>query len=154
VGVQKLSPEIISYLLPGSDGVEHPAAGVESDRLPARGDGWHREIIGRIIVSKRLSVSLAGAALLLLSGLAQAACEDMRVIVRNSVYPIRGLEAFCTEFNKMKADLTGMRSKLTIAKSENAMLRARLSGTSAQAGDEKLVRIHPVQQKKSRTWKN
>ena len=105
-------------------------------------------------MSKRLSVSLAGAALLLLSGLAQAACEDMRVIVRNSVYPIRGLEAFCTEFNKMKADLTGMRSELTIAKSENAMLRARLSGKSAQAGDEKLVRIHPVQQKKSRTWKN
>ena len=78
----------------------------------------------------------------------------MSVIVRNSVYPIRGLEAFCTEFNKMKADLTGMRSELTIAKSENAMLRARLADTSAQLRDERLARSHPVQQKESQTWKN
>jgi Skp family chaperone for outer membrane proteins len=97
---------------------------------------------------------LAGAALLLSSGLAQAACEDMSVIVRNSVYPIRGLEAFCTEFNKMKADLAGMRSELTIAKRENAMLRARLTDTSAQLRNERLARSHPVQRKESQTWKN
>ena len=105
-------------------------------------------------MNKRLSVSLAGVALLLSSGFAQAACEDMRVIVRNSVYPILGLEAFCTEFNKMKADLTGMRSELTIAKSENAMFKARLTDTSAQLRDQRLVRNHPVQRQESQSWKN
>ncbi len=97
-------------------------------------------------MNKRLSVVLAGAVLLPLSGVAQAACENMSVIVRNSVYSIRGLEAFCTEFNKMKADLAGMRSELSIAKRENAMLRARLTGTSVQGHDENLARMNPVQQ--------
>jgi len=105
-------------------------------------------------VNKRLSVSLAGAALLLSSGLAQAACEGMNVIVRNSVYSIRGLEAFCTEFNKMKADLADMRSELTIAKRENAMLRDRLTGTFVQLRDERLVRNRPVRQKESQMWNN
>jgi len=97
-------------------------------------------------VNKRLSVVLAGAVLLPLSGVAQAVCENMNVIVRNQVYSIRGLEAFCTEFNKMKADLAGMRSELSIAKRENAMLRARLTGTSVQGQDENLARMNPVQQ--------
>lgn len=105
-------------------------------------------------MNKRLSVSLVGAALLLSSGLARAACEDMSVIVRNSVYSIRGLEAFCSEFNKMKADLAGMRSALTLAKRDNAMLRARLTDSSTQLLDERLVRNQPVRQKKSQTWKN
>jgi hypothetical protein len=135
-------------------GVGNPAAGVESGHLPARRAGWQREIIGRTIVNKRLSVSLAGAALLLSSGLAQAACEGMNVIVRNSVYSIRGLEAFCTEFNKMKADLADMRSELTIAKRENAMLRDRLTGTFVQLRDERLVRNRPVRQKESQMWNN
>jgi hypothetical protein len=86
--------------------------------------------------------------------LAQAACEGMSVIVRNSVYSIRGLEAFCTEFNKMKADLADMRSELTIAKSENAMLRARLTGTFVQLPDERLVGNRPVRQKESQIWNN
>jgi len=68
--------------------------------------------------------------LAVLSATAGAQCENMRVIVRNSVYPIHGLDAFCTEFNKMKADIADMRSELSIARRENAMLKARLEAVS------------------------
>ncbi len=79
---------------------------------------------------KRLPTVAVGVLLLALSGAAQAQCENLRVIVRNSVYPINGLETFCTEFNKMKADLAGMRSELSIARDENDLLRARLAAVS------------------------
>ena len=46
---------------------------------------------------KRLPTVAVGVLLLALSGAAQAQCENLRVIVRNSVYPINGLETFCTE---------------------------------------------------------
>lgn len=78
-------------------------------------------------MNKRLASIVAGVVLMALTGVAQAQCENLRVIVRNSVYPIIGLEAFCTEFNKMKADLAGMRSELQNARRENAMLKARLA---------------------------
>lgn len=78
----------------------------------------------------RLSSCVIGLALVALSGTAQAQCENLRVIVRNSVYTIVGLEAFCTEFNKMKADLAGMRGSLELAREENAMLRARLAAAT------------------------
>jgi len=81
---------------------------------------------------KRLPSIVSGVLLLVLSGAAQAQCENLRVIVRNSVYPINGLEAFCTEFNKMKADLAGMRSELTLAREENDLLNARLAALSGQ----------------------
>lgn len=77
-------------------------------------------------MDKRLISSVVGLGLLVFSGMAHAQCENLRVIVRNSVYPINGLEAFCTEFNKMKADLAGMRAELARARDENAMLKARL----------------------------
>jgi hypothetical protein len=70
--------------------------------------------------------------LLALSGTAQAQCESLRVIVRNSVYPVIGLETFCTEFNKMKADLAGMRGELSIAREENDLLKARLAAVSGR----------------------
>lgn len=82
-------------------------------------------------MNKRLSLGVAGMVLVLLSGAAQAQCENLRVIVRNSVYAIHGLDAFCTEFNQMKADLAGMRSELSIARQENAMLKARLEAAPA-----------------------
>ena len=75
-----------------------------------------------------------------LSGVAQAQCENLRVIVRNSVYPINGLEAFCTEFNKMKADLAGMRSELRSAREDNAMLKDRLAAASGQQRTAALAR--------------
>ena len=93
-------------------------------------------------MNKRLSSSLVGVVFVMLTGAAQAQCENMRVIVRNSVFPITGLEAFCTEFNKMKSDLAGMRSELSIAKQENAMLKARMTGTSVQAHDDTLARMN------------
>ena len=83
-------------------------------------------------MDKRLPSIVIGMLFLALSGAAQAQCENLRVIVRNSVYPINGLEAFCTEFNKIKADLAGMRSELTIARDENDLLRARLAAVSRQ----------------------
>jgi hypothetical protein len=58
------------------------------------------------------------------------------------------------EFNKMKSDLAGMRSERSIAKSENAMFRARLTGAPVQARDEKLARTDLIQQKEMRTWKS
>jgi hypothetical protein len=85
---------------------------------------------------------LIGVVLVVLSGAARAQCESMRVIVRNSVYSIHGLDAFCTEFNKMKADLAGMRSELSIARRDNAMLRARLEAASAQSRGHELVLVH------------
>jgi hypothetical protein len=79
---------------------------------------------------KRLPSIVTGVLLLVLSGAVQAQCESLRVIVRNSVYAIHGLDAFCTDFNKMKADLAGMRSELTIAREENDLLKARLAAVS------------------------
>lgn len=93
-------------------------------------------------MNRRLSVSLIGVALVVLSAAARAECEGMRVIVRNTVYPIHGLEAFCTEFNKMKADLASMRSELSIARRENAALRARRDALSAQTGGREPVLVH------------
>ena len=83
-------------------------------------------------MDRRLPSTVIGVLLLALAGAAQAQCENMRVIVRNSVYPINGLEAFCTEFNKMKADLAGMRGELTIVREENDLLKARLAAASGQ----------------------
>lgn len=83
-------------------------------------------------MTKRLPTVVVAMLLLALSGAAQAQCENLRVIVRNSVYPINGLDAFCTEFNKMKADLAGMRSELAIARGENELLRARLAALSGE----------------------
>lgn len=87
-------------------------------------------------MDKKLPSIVIGMLLLALSGAAQAQCENLRVIVRNSVYPINGLEAFCTEFNKMKADLAGMRSELTIARYENDLLKARLAEVSGQESQQ------------------
>ena len=80
------------------------------------------------MVNKRLSAGFVGGALLLLSAAASAQCENMVVVVRNSVYPINGLDAFCKEFNQMKADLASMKSALAAARQENAMLREGLAG--------------------------
>ena len=90
-------------------------------------------------------MSLLGIALMVLSGAAQAQCENLRVIVRNSVYSIHGLEAFCTEFNRMKAELAGMRSELSIANKQNQDLRARLTGSRGRVDEERLVRVSPAQ---------
>ena len=83
-------------------------------------------------MNKRLSSIVAGVMLLAISGVAQGQCENLRVIVRNSVYAVQGLDAFCTEFNKMKADLAGMRSELVIAREGNDLLKARLVAVSGQ----------------------
>lgn len=94
---------------------------------------------------KRLSFGLLGVALLALSAAAQAQCENMRVIVRNSVYAINGLDAFCSEFNQMKADLAEMRSALSLARQENRVLRARLAHTPMAFEGEDLTRLDPIQ---------
>ena len=83
-------------------------------------------------MKKRLLSGLTAAVLLAVAGQAQAQCEDMVVIVRNSVYRINGLEAVCKEFNQMKADLAGMKSALSRARQENAMLRGQLTVSSAR----------------------
>ena len=77
-------------------------------------------------MNKTLASSLIGIVLIALSGVAQAQCENMVVIVRNSIYQINGLDAFCQEFNKMKADLASMKSALSNARQENAMLKGQL----------------------------
>ena len=90
-------------------------------------------------------------ALVVLSGTAQAQCENMRVIVRNSVYSIVGLDAFCTEFNKMKAELADMRSELSMAKRENLALKARLEDASVPVDDDRLARLGPAQDDSEKT---
>jgi len=78
-------------------------------------------------VKKRLSLSFIAAVLIVLSGAAQAQCENMVVVVRNSIYQINGLDAFCQEFNKMKTDLASLKSALSAARQENALLKGRLN---------------------------
>jgi hypothetical protein len=95
-------------------------------------------------VNRRLIFGSIAVALLLLSGAAQAQCEDMVVIVRNSIYQINGLDAFCKEFNKMKADLASMKSALSNARQENAMLRGRLDVGAAHSRDLGVARLEPT----------
>ena len=95
-------------------------------------------------MNKKSLLSCAGAVLMVFSGVAQAQCENMRVIVRNSVYPIIGLDAFCSDFNKVKADLANMRSELSIARQENAQLRAQLMVTPEHVDDKNLVQMNPA----------
>ena len=96
-------------------------------------------------MNKRLSLGFVGGALLLLSAEASAECENMVVIVRNSVYPITGLDAFCKEFNQMKADLASMKSALSAARQENAMLRERLAPAAGPARDDSLAQADPAE---------
>jgi hypothetical protein len=96
-------------------------------------------------VNKRLSLSLVGGALLLLCAEASAECENMVVIVRNSVYPINGLDAFCKEFNQMKAQLASMKSALSAAHEENAMLRERLAPAAGSVRDDSLAQANPAE---------
>ena len=90
-------------------------------------------------MNKKSLLCCAGLALVVFSGMAQAQCEGLRVIVRNSVYPIIGLDAFCSDFNKVKADLADMRSELSIARQENAQLRTRLMATPDHVDDKNLA---------------
>ena len=89
-------------------------------------------------MNKRLSSSLAVIALLAVSSQAAAQtaspCQNMRVIVRNSVFEIEGLDAFCAEFDKMKAELADTKRALSNARAENAVLEARLA-MPATGGD-------------------
>jgi hypothetical protein len=89
---------------------------------------------------------LAGVVLLLLSGVAQAQCEGMVVIVRNSVYSINGLDAFCQEFNQMKTDLASLKSALSSARQENAMLRSRMTVGSVRSQEDSVALLEPVEQ--------
>ena len=90
-------------------------------------------------MNKKALLSCLAGVLMALTGVAQAQCENLRVIVRNSVYPVQGLDAFCTDFNKMKADVANTRSELSIARQENALLRARLAATSEPVDDKSLA---------------
>ena len=90
-------------------------------------------------MEKKALLSCLAVVLIALTGVAQAQCENMRVIVRNSVYPVLGLDAFCTDFNKMKADVANMRSELSIARQENVLLKARLAATSEPLDDKSLA---------------
>lgn len=96
-------------------------------------------------MKKRFLLSVICTALLALSGVAQAQCENMVVIVRNSIYQINGLDAFCKEFNKMKADLAGMKSALSNARQENVMLRGRLTVGSVPSQQDRVVLLNPAQ---------
>lgn len=98
------------------------------------------------MVYRRLSSSVLGIAFMVLSGTVQAQCDNLRVIVRNSVYSIHGLDAFCTEFNRMKAELADMRSELSLAKREGRMLRAQLEGIFERVDDARLARANPIQE--------
>jgi hypothetical protein len=80
-----------------------------------------------------------------LSGAAQAQCENLSVIVRNSVYPIHGLDAFCTEFNKMKADLAHLRAGLSLAHRENRLLRARLAHAQGRLDADALAGLETTE---------
>ena len=95
-------------------------------------------------MNKKSLLCCAGLALVVFSGMAQAQCEGLRVIVRNSVYPVIGLDTFCSDFNKMKADLADMRSELSIARQENAQLRTRLMATPDHVDDKNLAHTNPA----------
>jgi hypothetical protein len=95
-------------------------------------------------VHRQLCLTLLGVAMLTLSGAARAQCENLRVIVRNSVYPIQNLDAFCTEFNKMKADLANLRAGLSLADRENRLLRAQLADAQARLDADRLAGLDTV----------
>lgn len=97
-------------------------------------------------MSKRLLSSLIGSVLMVLAGAAQAQCEDMVVIVRNSVYPINGLAAFCSEFKQMKTDLASMKSALSAARQENAMLKDQLTVGALQPHPAPVAQLNPLLQ--------
>ena len=81
-----------------------------------------------------LASILTAAALAGLAGQAAAQtrspCENMRVIVRNGVYAIQGLEAFCGEFEKLRSELASMKKALSQARTRNDLLEARLAARS------------------------
>lgn len=83
-------------------------------------------------MNKHCSSTLVAIALVTFAGhaAAQSACENLRVNVRNTLFQINGLDAFCTEFDKMKADLASMKSALSNAHAENALLSARLAAST------------------------
>lgn len=85
-------------------------------------------------MKRRLASILTAAALAALAGQAAAQsrsqCENMRVIVRNGVYAIQGLEAFCTEFENMRSELASMKKALSDARTRNHLLEARLAARS------------------------
>ena len=85
-------------------------------------------------MNKRCSSILVAVALVALAGpvTAQSACENLRVDVRNSLFEIFGLGAFCAEFDKMKADLASLKTALSDARAENARLEARLAAHDTQ----------------------
>ncbi len=90
-------------------------------------------------MNKRLSLSFIAVALIVLSGAARAQCENMVVVVRNSIYQINGLDAFCQEFNKMKTDLASLKSALSAARQENALLKGRLNMADVAPRDDAVV---------------
>lgn len=108
-------------------------------------DAVAEELGGGNIVYQRLCMTLLGMALLALAGAAQAQCENLRVVVRNSVYAIHGLDAFCSEFNKMKADLADMRSALSLAARNNRLLSARLADAQARLEADPLIGPKPAE---------
>ena len=91
-------------------------------------------------MNKRLSLSFVAAALIVLSGAARAQCENMVVVVRNSIYQINGLDAFCQEFNKIKTDLASLKSALSAARQENALLKGRLNMAVVAPHDDSVAR--------------
>lgn len=103
-------------------------------------------------MSKRRVSMLAGIALLALAGQAEAqsACENMRVNVRNSLFEIFGLDAFCAEFDTLKADVASMKKALSDARAENALLRARLAAQASGAGAVEVDRHAPYVQAANR----
>ena len=75
---------------------------------------------------KVLIGSMLVTALCSVSGAALARCESMNVIVRNQVWDIRGLDAFCAEFEALKAEVRTLSKKLAASERENEALRAAL----------------------------
>lgn len=69
---------------------------------------------------------LITAALWSVTGAANATCQLMTVEVRNQLYDIRGLDAFCAEFEKLKGDVQTLMQKLAALQRENDALRAAL----------------------------
>ena len=69
-------------------------------------------------------------------GAALTQCQQLNVIVRNQVWEIRGLNAFCSEFEQLKSEVQTLKRNLAASQRENDVLRARLDARIL-AGPEK-----------------
>ena len=74
-----------------------------------------------------------------MSGSAFAQCENLRVVIRNQVWPLENLDAFCRDYDQLKREVARLAENLARLERENRELRARLDAPAEPPRDDRLV---------------